>query len=128
MKVTEKVTNCVISIYALLKILKTIWQVLQYVLIRFCFIFFSKLSIYYKKYGVIIYDFSWKVWAPLLKMTYQKLYYSLTWINVYALEKKKLNHPSPPSPFISQSPRSGCFPFFPISFTLKNWQCATVYW
>ena len=51
--------------------LKTIWQILQYVLIKFRFNFFSKINIYYKKYGVIIYDFSWKVWAPLLKMSYR---------------------------------------------------------
>ena len=28
-------------------------------------------------------------------MSYQKLYYSLTWIYVYPLEKKNLNHHSP---------------------------------
>ena len=28
-------------------------------------------------------------------MSYQKLYYSLTWINVNPLEKKNLNHPPP---------------------------------
>ena len=33
---------------------------------------------------------------------------------------KRKNSITPPPLFISQSPRSGCFLFFPISFTLKK--------
>ena len=36
--------------------------------------------------------------------------------NVNPLERGTSITPPPP-PFISQSPRSGCFSFFPISFT-----------
>ena len=103
-----------------LEILKTIWQVLQHVLIKFCFKFISKFNICYKKYGVIIYDSSWKIWAPLLKMSYQILFYSLTGINVNPLEKENLNRPSPLSPHLYPITTLGCFSFFSISFTKKK--------
>ena len=89
---TEKVRNCVISIYARLRNFKNHLTNISICFDKVFINFFSKINIYYKKYGVIIYDFSWKVWVPLLKMSYQKLYYSLTWINVNLLENKNLNH------------------------------------
>ena len=63
-----------------------------------------------KKYDVIIYDFSWKVWAPLLKMSYQKLYYSLTWINVRLSPWKE----EPQSPFPPPHPSSIYIPIITL--------------
>ena len=84
----------------------------------FVLIFFSKINIYYKKYGVIIYDFSWKVWAPFLEMSYQKLYHSLTWINANPLENKNRNPPTPPPPHLYPNHHApDVFSIFPISFT-----------
>ena len=54
-KVKEKVRNCVISIYARLRNFKT-----HLTNIAICFdkVLFYFFNIYYKKKGVIIYDFS----------------------------------------------------------------------
>ena len=66
---------------------------------------------------MIIYDFSWKVWAPFLEMSYQKLYYSLTWINVNPLENKNRNPPTPPPHLYPNHHAPDVFSLFPISFT-----------
>ena len=53
------------------------------------------------------------------ELPFSKLYYSLTRINVNPLENKNRNPPTPPPPFISQSPRSGCFFFISNFLYLK---------
>ena len=52
-------------------------------------------------------------------MSYQKLYYSLTWINVNPLENKNLKPPSPPPPIYIPITTLRMFFFLSNFFYLK---------